>query len=66
MVANLARPGGNVLLRDPYCSEVLAKQLELLKEAVPRLARVGVLRDPENSGAMLAWQALQDPHERWA
>jgi putative tryptophan/tyrosine transport system substrate-binding protein len=61
VVANLARPGGNVTGVTPIGSELLAKQLELLKEAVPRLARVGVLRDPENSGAMLAWQALQDP-----
>ena len=61
VVANLARPGGNVTGVTPIGSEVLAKQLELLKEAVPRLARVGVLRDPENAGAMLAWHALQDP-----
>src|SRR5919108_4328557 len=61
VVANLARPGGNVTGVTPIGPEVLAKQLELLKEAVPRLVRVGVLRDPENAGAMLAWQALQDP-----
>jgi putative ABC transport system substrate-binding protein len=59
--ANLARPGGNVTGVTPIGPEVLGKQLELLKEAVPRLSRVGVLRDPENSGAMLAWHALQDP-----
>ena len=58
--ANLARPGGNVTGVTPMGPEVLGKQLELLKEAVPRLSRVGVLRDPENSGAMLAWHALQD------
>jgi putative ABC transport system substrate-binding protein len=61
VVANLARPGGNVTGVTPIGPEVLAKQLELLKEAVPRLTRVGVLRDPENAGAMLAWHALQDP-----
>jgi putative ABC transport system substrate-binding protein len=60
VVANLARPGGNVTGVIPIGPEVLAKQLELLKEAVPRLARVGVLRDSEHSGAMLAWQGLQD------
>jgi putative ABC transport system substrate-binding protein len=58
--ASLAQPGGNVTGVTPIGPEVLGKQLELLKEAVPRLSRVGVLRDPENSGAMLAWHALQD------
>ena len=44
-VAGLARPGGNitgVFLRQP---ELTAKRLELLKEAVPKVSRVAVLRD---------------------
>lgn len=45
-VASLARPGGNVTGLTIVMSETNAKSLELLKEAVPGLARVAVLWDP--------------------
>ncbi|MET0917499.1 MAG: ABC transporter substrate-binding protein [Burkholderiales bacterium] len=44
--ASLARPGGNVTGVFFDQSEVSAKQLQLLKETVPGLARVAVLWDP--------------------
>ena len=47
LVSNLARPGGNStgvsLMQDP---EVHHKRLQLFKEAVPALARVGILINP--------------------
>jgi putative tryptophan/tyrosine transport system substrate-binding protein len=43
LVASLARPGGNVTGLSSFGSELGTKRLEVLKDAVPRLARVGVL-----------------------
>jgi putative ABC transport system substrate-binding protein len=45
-VANLARPGANITGLTIIMSETMAKSLELLKAAVPGLARVAVLWDP--------------------
>ena len=42
-VASLARPGGNITGLSNIRSELSAKRLELLKEAIPGLARVAVL-----------------------
>jgi len=49
LVANLARPGGNVTGLSNIAAELAGKRLELLQQAVPRLTRVGLLvygRDP--------------------
>ena len=46
LVESLARPGGNVTGITNLIRELGGKQLELLKEAVPKLARVAVLYDP--------------------
>jgi putative tryptophan/tyrosine transport system substrate-binding protein len=43
LVASLARPGGNVTGLSSFVSELGGKQLELLKEAFPRVSRVAVL-----------------------
>ena len=45
-VKSLARPGGNVTGLSNPSRELAGKRLELLKEAVPKLARVAVLYDP--------------------
>ena len=49
-VESLARPGGNVTGVTILNGELGGKRLELLKEAVPKLARVAVLYDPANPG----------------
>jgi putative ABC transport system substrate-binding protein len=49
-VKSLARPGGNVTGITSLTTELGGKRLELLKEAVPRLARVAVLYDPGATG----------------
>jgi len=51
LVSNLARPGGNVTGLSFQVTEVIAKQLQLLKEAAPRISRVGVFVNPTNPGA---------------
>jgi ABC-type uncharacterized transport system substrate-binding protein len=53
-VASLARPGGNVTGLTNLGVEVGGKRVELLKEAVPRLARVAVLYDPANPSSVLS------------
>ena len=47
-VESLARPGGNVTGITNIGTELGGKRLELLKEAVPKLAHVAVLFDPAN------------------
>src|SRR5262245_35792026 len=49
-VASLARPGGNITGLSTLAPEISGKQLELLKEIVPRLSRVGVLGTSTNPG----------------
>ena len=46
LIGSLARPGGNVTGVTLLNRELGGKRLELLKEAVPKLARVAVLYDP--------------------
>ena len=46
LVRSLARPGGNVTGLASLGAELNTKRLEILKDAVPRLARVGLLRLP--------------------
>jgi putative tryptophan/tyrosine transport system substrate-binding protein len=50
-VESLARPGGNVTGLTTLGQELGGKRLELLKEAVPKAARVAVLFDPAAPGA---------------
>ena len=48
LVASLARPGGNVTgFTADTGDEILGKRLELLKDALPNLSRVGVLWNPD-------------------
>ncbi len=48
LVASLARPGGNITGTAILGADIFGKQLELLKEIVPRASTVGVLFDPLN------------------
>src|SRR5262250_852884 len=50
LVASLARPGGNVTGLSGLTPELNSKRLEILKDAVPKLARVGLLQ-PAGGGA---------------
>jgi putative ABC transport system substrate-binding protein len=58
LVASLARPGGNVTGLSFLAPEMVGKQLELLKEVVPRVSRVAVLWNPVNPfGALVLREA---------
>src|SRR5690349_14150779 len=48
LVASLARPGGNVTGLSSLAPDLNTKCLEILKDAVPKLDRVGLLRRPGN------------------
>jgi putative ABC transport system substrate-binding protein len=48
LVASLARPGGNVSGLTIMSPDLVGKQLELLKEVVPKASRVALLRHPDN------------------
>jgi len=48
LVASLARPGGNVTGSTFMSDETVGKQLQLLKEVVPRATRVAVVSNPAN------------------
>ena len=51
LVDSLARPGGNITGLTRLTAELSGKRLELLKEVVPGMARVGVLWDAEGAGS---------------
>ena len=55
-IASLARPGGNITGLSSLAPEITGKQLELLKETVPRLSNVAVLRTSNLPGG----QVLRD------
>src|SRR5947207_6559141 len=55
-IASLARPGENITGLSSLAPEITGKQLELLKETVPRLSNVAVLRTSNLPGA----QVLRD------
>jgi putative tryptophan/tyrosine transport system substrate-binding protein len=59
LVASLARPGGNVTGVSVVDTELVGKQLELFKEAVPTLTHLGFLWDTENPIFEIEKRALQ-------
>jgi putative ABC transport system substrate-binding protein len=59
IVTSLARPGGNVTGLTILSPHLARKRLELLKEAVPKLARVAVLWNAANPVKVLDWRETQ-------
>ena len=57
LVTNLARPGGNITGFTAINPDLSGKRLELLKEAVPWMARVAVLWCPDLAGNPPQWSA---------
>ena len=59
LVASLARPGGNVTGMSLMVPDLGGKRLELLKELLPRLARVAVLWDAANPFPAIVFKETQ-------
>ena len=55
LIASLSHPGGNVTGTSSVAADIVGKQLELLKETIPKHSRVAVLWNPANS----VFQSLQ-------
>ena len=58
-VASLSRPGGNLTGSTYFAPELAAKQVELLKEALPQATRVAVVVNPGNPAMVPTLQAVQ-------
>ena len=63
-VASLARPGGNLTGLTDITADLIQKRLALLKDLVPRVTRVGVLRNPDNPGIAIASDELESAARR--
>jgi putative ABC transport system substrate-binding protein len=59
IVASLARPGGNITGNSYFTPELAAKRLELLKEAMPGLAKTALLFNPANASADSVLSAMR-------
>ena len=59
LVASLARPGGNLTGVSDMATDLSAKRLELLKEAVPTLSRVAVLWNAADPGMVLRFREIE-------
>jgi len=59
-VASLARPGGNITGISNMLPELVGKQLELLKEVLPKVSRVALLGNPANPGSAPLVQHARD------
>lgn len=60
LIQSLARPGGNITGTTTIAKELSAKRLDLAKQLVPGLARVGCLANPANPLGALALTELED------
>jgi putative ABC transport system substrate-binding protein len=61
LVDSLPRPGGNITGFTTIGSVLSGKRLELLKETIPKLSRVAVLWDPQESSSAQSWKESQLP-----
>jgi len=64
IVKSLAKPGGSITGLTSITPVLAAKRLELLKEIVPGLSRVGVIWTPNAPASSYAWQQIKEPARR--
>jgi len=58
-IASLARPGGNITGASLFATELTAKRVELLKEALPSLSRLAVMWGPNNASVVQKFKQVQ-------
>jgi ABC-type uncharacterized transport system substrate-binding protein len=58
-VKSLARPGGNVTGFSQVHPDLIPKQLDLLKQVLPRISRVAVVWNPANPAKAGEWREVQ-------
>jgi putative tryptophan/tyrosine transport system substrate-binding protein len=63
-VASLARPGGNITGLSMLLTDLVAKELEIFKEAVPQTTRIGILWNPTTPSHRPAVQAVEAVGEK--
>jgi len=61
LVDSLARPGGNITGVTTFATVLVGKQLELLKETIPKLSRVAVLWNPQDESSTQQWKETLHP-----
>jgi putative ABC transport system substrate-binding protein len=66
LVQSFARPGGRLTGVAMQSLELVGKRLELLKELMPRLARVAILANPAHPGEQLELKASRSAADRLA
>jgi putative ABC transport system substrate-binding protein len=59
LVQSLSHPGGNITGLTNFAEELASKQLDLIRELLPRLTRVGTLVNVENPLHVPQWQETQ-------
>src|SRR2546426_9621802 len=59
IVSSLARPGGNVTGQSAIVVELAGKRLELLKEAIPRIARIAQLANMRHPASAARWRQIE-------
>jgi putative ABC transport system substrate-binding protein len=59
LIASLARPGGNITGITDQATELSAKRLEILKEAVPKASRIAVLWNANNLSMTLRYREIE-------
>jgi putative tryptophan/tyrosine transport system substrate-binding protein len=59
VVASLARPGGNVTGFSAFVTELAGKRVELMKEVLPTVTRVGFFNNMSNPVIPLQWEETQ-------
>jgi putative ABC transport system substrate-binding protein len=63
-VTSLAHPGGNITGQSQLLTELVSKQLEILKDAIPRATKIGVLWDPGTPSHLTALESVRVTAEK--